>query len=153
MIIHTRKTKHFDQGHIVTAKNKSKSVKASTADRRNFLDKIRSKEAKNHEQALLRIPFNKISDFFGVAGVYFLINENRVVYVGETACIMSRLFQHKQDKEFDGFRFIRLEDATERLRLEKAYIQKYAPKHNITHNPNITVPKPIVRFREDLSKC
>lgn len=152
MIIHTRTYKHFDQGHIVSAKAGSKKMKKSTEDRRRYLEQIRTKEAKNKEQNLKRIPYNKLSDFFGVAGVYFLMQEDTVVYIGETSCIVSRLSQHRQDKEFNGFRMLRVDDETERLRLEKAYIQKHAPKYNIIHNPAISSNKPIIRLREDLSQ-
>lgn len=152
MIIHTRKYQHFDQGHIVSAKAGSKKVKKSTEDRRRHLDWIRTKEAQNREQNLKRIPYNKLSDFFGVSGVYFLMHGDTVVYIGETSCIVSRLAQHRQDKEFDGFRMLRIDDEVERLRLEKAYIQKHAPKYNIVHNPAISSKKPILRLKEDLSQ-
>lgn len=152
MIIHTRKYKHFDQGHISTAKAGSKKIKESTQDRRRYLDQIRTKEVQNREQNLKRIPYNKLSDFFGVAGVYFLMQGGAVVYIGETSCIVSRLAQHRQDKEFDGFRLLRVDDAQERLRLEKAYIQKHSPRYNIIHNPSIGTAKPVLRLIEDLSQ-
>lgn len=152
MIIHTRKYKYFDPAHIKTAKDNSEKVKASTADRKVFLEKIRSKETKEREQNLKRIPYNRLSDYFGIPGIYFLINGDRVVYVGETSCLISRLGQHREDKEFDGFRFLKEPDLNTRLRLEKAYIQKYSPLYNITHNPSIAIRQPIERIKEDLSQ-
>jgi len=151
MIIHTKKYKHFDKGAITNAKSASKNIKVTTESRKDFLAKIRTKEAKNKEQSLNRIPYNRLSDFFGVAGIYFLLNGYKVVYVGETSCLMSRLGQHKLDKEFDGFRFLREPNPSERLRLEKAYIQKYSPIYNVMHNPDIGNPKPLIRIKEDFS--
>ena len=152
MIIHTRKYKHFDQGHISTAKQKSKKVKTSTEDRRRFLEQIRSKEATGKQHNLKRIPYNKISDFFGVSGIYFLLQGEKLVYVGETSCVITRIMQHQQDKEFDGFRFLRIDNVERRLELEAVYIRRYAPKYNIAHNPTIRTTKPIIRMREDLSQ-
>jgi len=152
MIIHTRKYKVADLGHRQAAKESSKQHKKTTADRRAFLATVRTRESANKEQAIKRIPYNRLTEFFGVAGVYFLIHEERVVYVGESACIITRLGQHMQDKVFDGFRVISEQDPANRLKLEKAYIQKYSPIYNITHNPSLTTRKPIVRLREDLSQ-
>jgi hypothetical protein len=152
MIIHTRKYQHFDKGHIQAAKAGSKKVKNSTADRRKYLEQIRSKDTAKARNNLKRIPYNKISDFFGVAGVYFLMQDDALVYVGETSCVITRIMQHRQDKEFNGFRFLRVEDGAERLKLEAVYIRRYSPKYNITHNPSIRTSKPILRLREDLSQ-
>ena len=47
------------------------------------------------------------SDLF-LAGVYFLINKGKVVYVGESDCIVRRIGDHKREgkKTFDNFRFL-----------------------------------------------
>lgn len=44
--------------------------------------------------------------FSSQSGVYFLIRDGRVVYVGQSVNIHSRIATHIKDKEFDSFSFI-----------------------------------------------
>lgn len=63
-------------------------------------------------------------------GVYFLFNDNDLVYVGESEDIHRRVGQHRKNKEYDSYSFIVQTDPHLRLRLEKAYIEKFNPKYN-----------------------
>ncbi len=60
--------------------------------------------------------------------IYFLIEKDEVVYVGQTIQGMLRPFQHK-DKNFDTIKIIYCtpEDLD---KLEEKYIKKYLPKYN-----------------------
>jgi hypothetical protein len=63
-----------------------------------------------------------------VSGVYFLIRDNRVVYVGQSVNVYSRLSQHK-DKTFDRFAYVPC--PPEKLnRLESIYIHVLKPELN-----------------------
>ena len=63
------------------------------------------------------------------SGVYFLINNGKVVYVGQSATLMARVVQHMGLKEFDSFAYI----ACERNMLdvmESLYIHVLRPPLN-----------------------
>tara|TARA_R110000744_G_scaffold87840_3_gene171420 strand:- start:1337 stop:1735 length:399 start_codon:yes stop_codon:yes gene_type:complete len=82
----------------------------------------------------------QVSDFFGISGVYYLLRDNEVVYIGESICIFSRLSQHfkSTEKEFNTFKYEKFEGSDlERKRKEAKLIKKYRPVLNFTHNPNI----------------
>lgn len=69
-----------------------------------------------------------------MTGIYFLIKDNKVVYVGQTTDWPFRLKYHvSQALDFDHAKFI--ECPNNRLQaMEKAYIEKYKPIHNHAHN-------------------
>ena len=62
-------------------------------------------------------------------GVYFLIHENKIVYVGKTIKGLTRAYSHLDDKIFDRMYFIpcSIEDLDEK---ESDYIIKYSPIYN-----------------------
>lgn len=65
-----------------------------------------------------------------MSGVYFLFNEEKIVYVGMSKNIYSRVFTHDHAGRFDAFNFIRC--PPEKCRdIEIYYIQKYKPTLNI----------------------
>ena len=70
-----------------------------------------------------------------LAGVYFLINKGKVVYVGESRKIINRLENHK-DKDFDDLKVIStktfywLDDIWFRLYFESKCIYFFQPKYN-----------------------
>lgn len=63
-------------------------------------------------------------------GIYFLMFDGEVVYVGKGVVVGARAIAHmKSDKRYDGFYFINC--AIEELdRLERRWIRKLLPKHN-----------------------
>jgi len=68
--------------------------------------------------------------------VYILINDNKIVYVGETTCLARRLGEHLAEniKEFTHYEvhnFISNEYI--RKEKEKQLIRQYKPKYNIVH--------------------
>lgn len=62
------------------------------------------------------------------SGVYFLLDGNEVVYVGQSVCVYSRIGQHI-DKRFDRYAFVPCAiDALDKL--ESLYIHCLRPKLN-----------------------
>lgn len=62
--------------------------------------------------------------------VYFLIKEEEIVYVGATIDFVRRLHQHKKNKEFDSFNYIRCSSDEEMNKLELQYIMELKPIYN-----------------------
>lgn len=76
-------------------------------------------------------------------GVYFLLLDREVVYVGQTIDFLARLHRHKRDKEkdFNAFAFIQCkEDQLDAL--ESLYIDAFLPRYNRTTSV------PSARFRD-----
>ncbi len=72
---------------------------------------------------------------YNICGIYFLIHETKIVYIGQGIDIHVRISTHIQEdkKIFDEIRYI--ECAKENLnQLEKSMIVKYHPKYNIQYN-------------------
>lgn len=63
------------------------------------------------------------------SGVYFLINENKVVYVGKTTSLAGRIAHHKQWKCFDRVLYLPLPE-TILDEVERAFILKLKPPMN-----------------------
>jgi hypothetical protein len=66
-----------------------------------------------------------------MCGIYFLLLDNQIVYVGQTKNLHSRLTQHDRTKEFDAYHFepCRKEYLDRR---EAAYIEAMRPRLNNT---------------------
>lgn len=63
-------------------------------------------------------------------GIYFLIRDNIVVYVGKTEVWPKRLHYHvQQDLNFDQVKFLKY-NINELDKWERAYIKKYNPEYN-----------------------
>jgi hypothetical protein len=71
-----------------------------------------------------------IGSDFGNCFIYFLLQGEEVVYVGQTKKGLARPFTHK-DKLYDNVKIIKCEEKDLTL-LESSYIAKYAPKYNKT---------------------
>lgn len=67
-------------------------------------------------------------------GVYFLLQGKKVVYIGQTKNIKSRLQAHKEDrsKVFDNVRFIDGVPVDLLDAVEAYYINKVKPKYNVS---------------------
>lgn len=61
-------------------------------------------------------------------GVYFLLHEEEVVYVGQSTSPGSRIAQHTKDKIFDRVLLIPTNDLDN---VEAKYIKKFQPKYNV----------------------
>lgn len=62
-------------------------------------------------------------------GVYFLLDKNKIVYVGQTTMGLARTFHHLKNKIFDSYYFMPC--PIELLNnVESEYIIKFNPKYN-----------------------
>ena len=76
-------------------------------------------------------------------GIYFLIREQRVVYVGQSVNVFSRIFTHVQTKQFDSYVYIPCE-ADMLDKLESLYIHFLSPSLNGNlHNGYKCAPLPL----------
>jgi predicted GIY-YIG superfamily endonuclease len=66
-------------------------------------------------------------------GCYLLFNNEKLVYVGVSNCIYSRLREHTREniKEWNTVKFFEEHDRDKALEKENYFIQKYKPKYNI----------------------
>lgn len=79
-----------------------------------------------------------VSKYFGIPGVYHLIRGDEIVYIGESACVYTRISEHIRagEKRFDSFKIYRVDgSARRRKQREKHHIRQHAPILNIQHNP------------------
>lgn len=65
--------------------------------------------------------------------IYFLIKDEQVIYVGKTQKGLVRMYQHNENKDFDGVFIIDYpEEAL--FEAEKFFIGKYRPMYNTEYN-------------------
>jgi len=78
----------------------------------------------------------------GFCGVYFLISRGRVVYVGQSVNVFSRVAQHSADKDFDAMAWVPCE---RRMldKLESLYIHTLSPELNGDGGPGGTKTAPL----------
>lgn len=70
------------------------------------------------------------------SGIYFLIHDEEIVYVGQSVDVKSRLDQHSRgddvhDPKLFNRYFVIMCDTSELNNLEAYYINKFHPKYNI----------------------
>jgi hypothetical protein len=72
-------------------------------------------------------------------GVYFLIKDEQVVYVGQSINITQRIAEHTKTKDFDTFTYVQCkrEDLN---RIEALYITKLKPKYNYNSLGRLQLP-------------
>lgn len=64
-----------------------------------------------------------------VGYVYFLMDGEEVVYVGQTCDLKNRIGRHRKDKAFTGVYFVRVR-VDRLLERERHYIRKFNPRYN-----------------------
>jgi excinuclease UvrABC nuclease subunit len=87
----------------------------------------------------------KLLDATPICGIYFLLLNGSIVYVGQSTNVLQRVWNHQTEgiKEHDSVFYvecsIKLLDS-----LEQHYIKLYKPRYNKVGNPDyIAVAKPI----------
>ena len=70
-----------------------------------------------------------------LCGIYFLVSNNEVVYVGQSKNIDARIYSHKKEqlKEFENV-FILTVPSRDLDHVEINFIKILKPKYNVTHN-------------------
>lgn len=74
-----------------------------------------------------------------LSGVYFLVNKNEIIYVGQSVKTHSRLLTHWAEKEFDKV-FVLQVEKSRLTEVENHYIKKFNPRLNKSNNPNFKFP-------------
>lgn len=72
-----------------------------------------------------------------VSGVYFLYDQDELVYIGKGWNCLLRVAEHTRkdsNKIFTSWKFIHIEDKSEYTSMERDLIQRYRPKYNVQHN-------------------
>lgn len=65
-----------------------------------------------------------------MTGIYFLLLNNKVVYIGQTKNLKQRISSHKGKKKFDSFRVFPC-NVEKLLMYERRWIVKFQPEYNI----------------------
>lgn len=106
-----------------------------------------------------------------VGGVYFLLKNSIVVYVGKSINAIARIHTHKKDKEFTHFAIIECDEDKMRF-IESDMIAKYQPLYNksfpvnedwicvnkkikeiLSDNSDLKVADIIDKFKKSESRC
>ena len=71
-----------------------------------------------------------------IVGVYFLILNEKIVYIGSSSNCHSRIKTHKSNRKmmFQEHFILPTVSREQATQTEKKYIQKFTPKHNLKHN-------------------
>src|SRR5690606_28064965 len=76
------------------------------------------------------------SAYIPICGIYFLIDESEIVYVGQAKDIWTRLVPYwRGDKQFAKFAYIECNES-DLSDLEAEYIVSFMPRYNISLPPN-----------------
>ena len=111
--------------------------KANTSLHRQILNCKR--QIKENLQTLKSGIEMTVTEYYDKPCVYFLMRENKIIYIGQTKCALTRIGQHKHNLiEFDSFMIHKfIEDEKKRLNLEKRLIKKHRPILNSVHNRDL----------------
>jgi excinuclease UvrABC nuclease subunit len=68
----------------------------------------------------------------GFPGIYFLLNESEIVYIGQSNSVHTRIKQHLNEplKSFDSYLIIRIDSYSERILRERQLIATFKPYYN-----------------------
>lgn len=64
--------------------------------------------------------------------IYYLMDNNEVIYVGQTVALEPRILQHRKDKKFSSVRFVGVGDSVSLNDAEFSQILAHKPLLNIT---------------------
>jgi hypothetical protein len=79
-------------------------------------------------------------------GVYFLVQDHRVVYVGQSVNILTRIREHRASKVFNRFAYVAC-TKDELDFLESLYIHYLRPKYNGEVNGHVFAPLQLHQLR------
>lgn len=74
-----------------------------------------------------------------LSGIYFLVKDGRIVYVGQAQDVDVRIAQHRKTKDFDEFTYIQAMGDQLDL-LESIYIHHFRPELNARRGGKIVAP-------------
>lgn len=73
----------------------------------------------------------KWNQYKGRFFVYFLIHEDKIIYIGHSQSLYERILCHKQRFEFDRFNLIEYNTYDESLSEERFWIKYHQPIYNV----------------------
>lgn len=105
---------------------KSIGLTLSTAMPVSVLNAVREIPHSIHEVLLASVPMRHGS------GIYFLLRNKEVVYVGQSVDVLGRISRHRREgRAFDAYAYI--DCAPEEMdRLERLYIRAFVPEENMS---------------------
>lgn len=71
-----------------------------------------------------------------LVGIYFLWDNNSLIYIGQSTDIHKRIYEHRKDKSFTHYSYVK-SNVKSLNKLEKQYIQAYSPILNKVFNSSI----------------
>jgi len=74
----------------------------------------------------------EVKQLSSFCGIYFLIHNDDIVYIGQSIDIPNRIRQHKGHYPFDTVKYIEV-NKNKLNKIEKEYILQYTPKYNKTY--------------------
>lgn len=96
---------------------------------------------------------SKSIPIFPKCGIYFLIKDSEIVYVGQSIHIHGRVKTHQKDKEFDRVFFVGC-TRDELNQLEAKYIRQFEPRLNRTlPDPNRKLRPHSKGVKEESPNC
>ena len=105
-------------------------------------DKITGKALLRHDQIV-----ESSKPWYQSSGVYFLIDEGKIVYVGQSVNIYARIPSH-HDKKFDRYSYVPCKPRLLNI-LESLYIHCLQPKLNFTMNGVLIAPLTLNKLLEE----
>ena len=86
-------------------------------------------------------------------GVYKLFRGDRMIYVGQSRDVHSRVKQHASNgRKYDRYVYEEIRDPGERNRIERELIEECQPIENMRHTLRHELPKVLRRIEAHLSK-
>ncbi len=73
------------------------------------------------------------------SGIYFLKQGDEIIYIGKSVDVNRRVLEHRLSMKFDNYEFERIAIGNLNA-VEKFYVTKFQPKHNVVYGPHRTVP-------------
>jgi Bacteriophage lambda integrase, Arm DNA-binding domain len=113
----------------------SQTAEAETAE---LVARVRKPHDFVDAKGLLEAQFitDKAMSFDRICGIYFLLLDAEIVYIGKSTSVMTRLANHKFQAEKEFNRVFVLECLPSALdRMERLYISKFSPKYNAARPP------------------
>jgi hypothetical protein len=131
---------NFDLDELCTAKKIDKMFSIDMKSVQGFIAKYK-KLKQSLDQPLL--DEDAILLLAGVrrkrCGVYFLIHDDEIVYVGQSINIHQRIGEHEKTKIFTTFTYV--ECSYEELnKIEARYIDMFKPKYNYNYLGRLVMP-------------
>jgi len=88
----------------------------------------------NYDRSLEQVILSKKREYFNSVCIYALIDNDEIVYIGQSSDVMGRLSAHKtSSKKFTHFAIVERIDTDDKdyvNRVEREYIYKLKPKYN-----------------------